>query len=242
MTTGKLYGIGVGPGDPEWITVKGARVLSQCKQIFVPKSRDERDSAALNIAQGYLNSEAQVHDLSFPMITDQKKLALHWDESAGQLAEVLRTGEDCCFLTLGDLFLYSTYIYLLRAVRKILPDLEVISIPGINAFSAAAALTEFPVGEAKEQVTIIPTADDLGAVRQALSQGGTVVLMKIGKRLNSILDILEEEGLMDQAVFVGRAGQEGQQIETDLKRLRNQIPTTGYLSIILVHAERRTRP
>jgi precorrin-2/cobalt-factor-2 C20-methyltransferase len=240
MTTGKLYGIGVGPGDPEWITVKGARILSQCKQIFVPKSRDERDSAALSIAQGYLNSEAQVHDLSFPMITDQKKLALHWDESAGQLAEVLRTGEDCCFLTLGDLFLYSTYIYLLRAVRKILPDLEVISIPGINAFSAAAALTEFPVGEAKEQVTIIPTADDLGTVRQALSQGGTVVLMKIGKRLNSILDILEEEGLMDQAVFVGRAGQEGQQIETNLSRLRNEIPTTGYLSIILVHTERRT--
>jgi precorrin-2/cobalt-factor-2 C20-methyltransferase len=119
-----------------------------------------------------------------------------------------------------------------------IPDLDVVSIPGINAFSAAAALTEFPVGEAKEQVTIIPTADDLGAVKNALAQGGTVVLMKIGKRLESILDILEEEGLLDRAVFVGRAGQVGQRIETDLRRLRTNEPTTGYLSIILVHAER----
>jgi precorrin-2/cobalt-factor-2 C20-methyltransferase len=119
-----------------------------------------------------------------------------------------------------------------------MPDLEAVSIPGVNAFSAAAALTEFPVGEAKEQVTIIPTADDLGAVKKALAQGGTVVLMKIGKRLQSILDILEEEGMLDQAVFVGRAGQAGERIETDLRKLRAEAPTTGYLSIILVHAER----
>jgi precorrin-2/cobalt-factor-2 C20-methyltransferase len=238
MKKGTLYGIGVGPGDPEWITVKGARVLAQCRRIFVPKSKEERDSAALQIAQSYISAEAQVRELSFPMITDPHKLALHWDEAARQMAEVLEKGEDCCFLTLGDLFLYSTYIYLLRALRKMIPDLDVVSIPGINAFSAAAALTEFPVGEAKEQVTIIPTADDLGAVKNALAQGGTVVLMKIGKRLESILDILEEEGLLDRAVFVGRAGQVGQRIETDLRRLRTNEPTTGYLSIILVHAER----
>lgn len=241
MKPGKLYGIGVGPGDPEWITVKGARILAGCRQIFVPKSRDEKDSAALTIARCYVGPEAKVHELIFPMITDPQKLALHWDESARILAEVLRTGEDCCFLTLGDPFLYSTFIYLLRALRKIIPDLEVESVPGVNAFSAAASLTEFPVGEAKEPVTIIPTADDLGAVQQALSRGGTVVLMKIGKRLVSILDILEAEGLLEQAVFIGRAGQEGQHIETDLRRLRTEPPTTGYLSIILVHAERRKK-
>jgi precorrin-2/cobalt-factor-2 C20-methyltransferase len=238
MKKGTLYGIGVGPGDPEWITVKGARVLAHCRQIFVPKSREERDSAALHIAQSYIHPDARIQELSFPMITDQQKLALHWEKAARQLAEVLQKGEDCCFLTLGDPFLYSTYIYLLRALRTIMPDLEVVSIPGVNAFSAAAALTEFPVGEAKEQVTIIPTADDLGAVRKALAQGGTVVLMKIGKRLDSILDILEEEGLLDQAVFVGRAGQVGERIEADLHKLRAETPTTGYLSIILVHAER----
>lgn len=241
MKPGKLYGIGVGPGDPEWITVKGARILAGCRQIFVPKSRDEKDSAALTIAQCYVGPEAKVHELIFPMITDPQKLALHWDDSARILAEVLRTGEDCCFLTLGDPFLYSTFIYLLRALRKIIPDLEVESVPGVNAFSAAASLTEFPVGEAKEPVTIIPTADDLGAVQQALSRGGTVVLMKIGKRLVSILELLEAEGLLDKAVFIGRAGQEGQHIETDLRRLRTEPPTTGYLSLILVHAERRKK-
>lgn len=98
-------------------------------------------------------------------------------------------------------------------------------------------MTEFPVGEAKAPVTIIPTADDLDMVEQALGKGGTVVLMKIGKRLIKILDLLEKLGLMDQAVFVARAGQEGQRIETDLRRLKAEDPEAGYLSIILVHAE-----
>jgi precorrin-2/cobalt-factor-2 C20-methyltransferase len=169
------------------------------------------------------------------MITDPKELARRWEDSAGQVAAVLQAGEDACFLTLGDPLLYSTYIYLLRALRKILPEAQAVTVPGVTAFSAAAALTDFPIGEAKDLVTIVPTADDLQALEAALDRGGTVVLMKIGKRLGAILDLLEKKKLTDQAVFVSRVGHPEQRLETDLRKLRAEGPEAGYLSIILVH-------
>jgi len=237
--TGMLYGIGVGPGDPELITLKGAKVLGKCRQVFVPKAHGEGDSAALAIAGVYLRADAEIHELVFPMITDPEELARRWEESAGKLAAVLQDGEDACFLTLGDPLLYSTYIYLLRALRNILPQAEAVTVPGVTAFSAAAALTDFPIGEAKELVTIVPTADDLQAMEEALDRGGTVVLMKIGKRLGRILDLLEKKKLLDQAVFVSRAGQPEQRLEKDLRKLRAEGPEAGYLSIILVHGGKR---
>ena len=168
-------------------------MLGKCRQVFVPKARGEGDSAALSIAGAHLRADAEIHELVFPMITDPKELARRWEDSAGQVAAVLQAGEDACFLTLGDPLLYSTYIYLLRALRKILPEVQAVTVPGVTAFSAAAALTDFPIGEAKDPVTIVPTADDLQALEEALDRGGTVVLMKIGKRLGKILDLLEKK-------------------------------------------------
>ncbi len=176
------------------------------------------------------------------MTTDKGTLARRWDEAAGQIAAVLETGQDACFLTLGDPLLFSTYIPLLRALRKGNPDIDVITVPGITAFSAAAALTEFPVGKAKNPVTIVPATDDLNGVRRALAVGGTVVIMKIGRRLPQIMSLLEEAGLFDRAVFVARAGQSGQRVETDLGRLDRESPESGNLSIILVDtSEEATR-
>lgn len=239
MKPGTLYGIGVGPGDPELITVKGARLLRDVKHVFAPKARVKTDSLARDIAARYIGPDTAVHELLFPMVTDKAELELRWDESAQAIAAVLRTGQDACFLTLGDALLYSTYIYLIRALKKIMPDAVINTVPGIAAYSLIAALTNMPVGEAKEPVTIIPAADDLDAVRRAVKGEGTVVLMKIGKRMAGILDILEEEGIIDNGVFAAYAGQEGERIETDLRRLRTEGPETGYLSTIIVHTGRK---
>ena len=236
MRSGTLYGIGIGPGDPELITLKGARLIGGCRNLFVPKARTASESVALTIARPLVGPEAKIEELLFPMTADREELSTKWDEAAARVAAILAAGEDACFLTLGDPLLYSTYIYLLRALRKRLPDLAAVTVPGITAFGAAAALAEFPVGEGREPVTICPAADDLTAVRRALSQGGTVVLMKIGKRLPEVLDLLDTEGLLDKSVFVSRATMEGERIETDLRRLKAEGPEAGYLSIILVHA------
>ena len=235
MKRGTLYGIGVGPGDPELITVKGANILSRCRHAFVPKARTASDSLALSIAARYLGCSTKIHELVFPMTSEREELSLRWGESAREIITVLERGEDACFLTLGDPLLYSTYIYLLREIRARVPDMNVVTVPGVTAFSAAAALSEFPIGEAKEPVVVIPTADDLEEVRQSLKEKGTVILMKIGRRLPDILNILEEAGLIDRSVFVSHAGMSNQRVETDLRTLRNAGDKAGYLSIILVH-------
>lgn len=233
MVLGTLYGIGIGPGDADLITLKGARLLSTCRHVVVPKASESADSLALRIIRPHLNPAAEVHELVFPMTTHQERLSTRWRESAEYVASVLSRGEDVCFPTLGDSLLYSTYVYLVRALRRIEPDVRIITVPGVTAFSAAAAATEFPVGQGRRCVTIIPAADDLADLREALSGPGTVVIMKIGKRLDAVLDVLEEYGALETSVFAAHVGMPNEHVETDLRKLRGRDEQTGYLSIIL---------
>jgi precorrin-2/cobalt-factor-2 C20-methyltransferase len=236
MTTGTLYGIGVGPGDPEWMTVKAARILSSCRHVYVPKSAAAAESIALDIARCYLKPDAVVHELTFPMTADEGALRQCWREAANQVHHTLIVGDDCCFLTLGDALLYSTYIYLIAELRAISPDVKIVTVPGITAMSAAAAATGFPIGQGKQLVTIVPAADDMSQFTAALDRGGTVVLMKIGRRLETVLAELESRNLLNRAVFVSHAGMAHERVETDLRRLTGSPEQTGYLSILLVDA------
>ena len=236
MKLGTLYGLGVGPGDPEWIPVKAVRILAACRHVFVPKARGEGESVALDIARCYLRPDAVVQELTFPMSKDHGVLAECWRQAAEEVCRCLQQGEDAAFLTLGDPLLYSTYIYLLRAVRELQPEISAVTVPGITAFSAAAALANFPVGQGKQLVTIVPASDDLQQFADALDRGGTVVLMKIGDRLPNALDVLRARGLLPRAVFVSRAGMPQQRVETDLTKLQELEPKAGYLSILIVQA------
>ncbi len=238
MTPGTLYGIGVGPGDPEWITVKAVRILSACRHVCVPKSDAASDSVALEIARRYLRSDAVVHQQAYPMTNDEGVLRGYWRQAAQEVHAILGRGEDCCFLTLGDALLYSTYIYLLRSLVAIDPAVRVVTVPGVTSFSAAAALANRPVGEGKQGVTIVPASDDLDRFTAALDRGGTVVLMKVGKRLDRALDALETRGLLERTVFVSRAGMAEQRVEVDARRLRQLPADAGYLSVLIVQADR----
>lgn len=236
MKSGVLYGVGVGPGDPELVTVRGARVISSCPHVFVPKAKVKAESVAHAIVESYISDAATVHELVFPMVTDKAELEKKWSESAEAIASVLREGENACFVTLGDPLVYSTYIYMIRAVQKILPEAEIVTVPGVTSFCAVASLTNFPLGEGKERITIVPTSEDMDEVRRAVRGGGTVVLMKVGKKLPAVIEALEELGAMDDAVFVAHAGMDNQRVETDLRKLKGEAEEAGYLSTILVHA------
>jgi len=242
VRTGTLYGIGVGPGDPELITVKGAAILARCRHVFVPKSKI-MESEVLSITKRYLGRGACIHELQFPMTADQDEQSACWKENAPSVTKVLALGEDACFITAGDILFYSTFIYLMREVREILPTVSIIAVPGVTAFSAAASVLSFPIGQGREPVTIIPvSAEDPAAVREALTKKSTVILMKIGRRLPDILDIIEAAGLIEDSAFISRAGMEGERVETDLKKLRILNPEAGHLSIILVHAGKKGEP
>lgn len=235
VNSGILYGIGVGPGDPDLLTLKGAALLAHCLRVFVPRGRERAESLALEIATRHLHPEAVVTELLFPMTTDKAKLAEHWQDAARTVLETLQQGHNAVFLTLGDPMLYSTFIYLARALRTLCPEAPVQTVAGVTAFSAAAAAATSAVGEAKRPVVIVPTADDLTTVRQALEMSANIVLMKISHRLPEIVKLLEEYRALDRAVLVSRVGLSGEQIATDLRALVDQ-PRAGYLSVILVPA------
>ncbi|MDQ7783410.1 MAG: precorrin-2 C(20)-methyltransferase [Desulfomonilaceae bacterium] len=237
---GTLYGIGVGPGDPELITVKGARLLAECRHVFVPRGRLASDCLALSIARTHMNPRAVVEEIVFPMTSDPVELSREWDRQVRPIAEILQRGLDACYVTLGDTLLYSTYVHMLGALRRRLPDASVVTLPGVPAFSAVAALAEFPMGTGRETITIVPGTDDLANITRALAAGGTIILMKIGKRLKSVLNLLDREGVLDRAVFVSHAGLENEIVEKDLRKLRDDTrDETGNLSVILVHGRDR---
>jgi len=238
MKQGTLYGIGIGPGDPELITVKGARILARSRHVFVPKAPAGDESLALSIARQHIPNACNVTMIEFPMTRDREELRKKWVASTRSIASVLSAGDDACYLTLGDTLIYSTYIYMLKGLRTHLPDAVVVTIPGVTSFSAAAALAGFPVGVGQEPVTVIPASDKIETIERALSLGGTIVLMKIGKRLAPVLKLLEASGHIDNAILVSRAGLAGERIETDLRNLRPEYPNEANLSVILVHASK----
>lgn len=237
MKMGTFYGVGVGPGDPELVTVKAANIIASCGCIVAPRSSAKTRSIALDIAGRYIKKGAEVIEQEYPMTSDEAVLKESWRAAARETLARLRAPQDVCFLTLGDPLFYSTHIYLLRALKELEPALRTVTVPGITAMSAASAITDFPLGESRKPVTVIPVSDDLSATRRAIAAGGNVVLMKVGKRLPAIIALLEETGAIGNAVFVARAGMEGQVVETDPRKLKNSAPDAGYFSIILVDAD-----
>ncbi len=235
MTLGTLYGIGIGPGDPELMTVKGARLLSEAKHIFVPRGHKGRDSVAHNIAGGYFSKEAEIHEVVFHAAEDSDGLQKYWYDVARDVASVIEKGDDVCFITLGDALFYSTYIYVVWELRKILPEVVIETVPGIPAFSAVSSIAEFPLGYRKNPVLVIPADDEMDVLKRAVKNDCSIAIMKVGNHFEKILEILEENNLVNRSVFVAKVGLPEQRIEWDLRSLKGKITKKEYLSIILIN-------
>lgn len=233
---GTFYGVGVGPGDPELLTLKAARVLNSCDYIYVPTSRLSSQGYVEDVARAYAGDDCEVCPVSFSLAASAEQREDHWRETAIEIAGYLSSGHDVALVTLGDALLYSTYIYLLRALREVAPEATVETVPGISSFSLAAALTDTPLGEGKQSLRVIPAVTDLVEVEKAVLDGSTLVLMKIGVRLLELIDLLDRLGALERSVFVARAGLPEQRVETDLRCLRDAEKGTGNLAVIIVQA------
>ncbi len=237
MTCGCLSIVGVGPGDPELVTLKAVRKLREADSVYVPVSHLSRETWLSDVVKLHAAAQAKVAEVSFSAARERSERALHWQQTAAEIIGELQQGKDVAFVTLGDPQLYSTSLYLLRAVNDLWPQAPVDIVPGISAMNHCAALTAFTLGEGTEPVTIMPSVTALEDVRRALTMGGTLVLMKIGRHLPTVIDLLEEEGLLEQSVFVARAGLPDQLIVTDMRTLRDVPAEKGNLAIILIHTE-----
>lgn len=229
---GKLYGIGIGPGDPKLLTLKAKEVLEKAEVVFVPKAGDDTTSWARPIVECSIKTPKAFRELTFPMTKDRTTLNRYWERAVRIIVKEIRKGKQVAFVTIGDPFIYSTYIYLLNILRRDFPKIEVETIPGISAFNAAAAACGLSLVEGNQRMAIVPVTENLQDLRQTLEKFDTVVLMKVGAKLQKIVSLLKELDLDGHAILVSRVGHRDERIISDLTSLRGK--KMGYLSVIIV--------
>ncbi|PKN43205.1 MAG: precorrin-2 C(20)-methyltransferase [Deltaproteobacteria bacterium HGW-Deltaproteobacteria-18] len=229
--SGHLYGIGVGPGDPELLTIKAAGILGRVDVILAASSTKNDDSLALDIARPHLKADARVIRLGFPMSRDTGTLQSAWEENARLVLNELAKGHDAAFLTLGDPLLYSTFAYLLRTLRSLAPEQAVTVIPGITSFQAVAAATETVLAESAQNLLILPGIRDAADLRRSLESADNAVILKAYTNFSAIRDELRTLPTKAHCVFASRMGMKDQFITRSLDEAPDN-PT--YLSLMLL--------
>ena len=229
-TTGKLFGVGVGPGDPELLTIKAVRVIKEADIIFTAASTKNRYSLAVEIATPYISPSTRIEKLSFPMTKDEKEVETAWVHNAKQIAEQLKKGKNAVFLTLGDPTTYSTFGYILKKMECIMPQADIETIPGITSFHAASARLNKILVEGEESLLI--TSGAFGGEQIRKNSGvENVAIVKAYKNIKDINSALKETGFDNKAVAVSKCGRENEQIIKNIHELETKKP--DYWTLIL---------
>jgi len=222
---GKLYGIGVGPGDPELMTIKAVRKLEECEYIAVP-GKNPRESVAYDIALKACPIIANKNKLPLttPMTKDMAVLEAGYRQQADKIESILDQGMDVAFLTLGDPTIYSTYIYIHRVVAS--DGYDAVIINGVPSFCAVAARLGDSLVDRNEVLHIVPASYEVG---DALNYEGTKVFMKSGSRINKVKEELINHGC--NAKMVENCGMKDEKVYESPE----DIPDDGgYYSLIVV--------
>jgi precorrin-2/cobalt-factor-2 C20-methyltransferase len=236
--TGCLYGVGVGPGDPELLTIKAFNILSRVPVIFVPRTSDESEGFASSIIIDQIKGAAhKVVGLVLPMTRDKKLLAKHWEEAADRIWERLFRGEDAAFINIGDPLLYGTFIYIQRTLQSRYPGIKVEVIPGISSVNSAAAAALFPLATGSERVAIVAGERDEEFIRETLQNFDTIIFLKVNMIFSKLSPILEELHLSDKCVYVRKSSGVDQEIVRDIRSLKGT--KLDYFSVLLVRRETR---
>ena len=229
MDFGTFYGIGVGPGDPELLTVKAIEALKKIDVLIAPKTEKKSDSVALSIAQPYLKPTVEIVYQTFPMVKDFAEETEIFEANKAEILSLLRSGKNVGFATLGDPMFYSTYIYIFRLLEPC--GVKIVTIPGVPAFLAIAAQIGRPLAYGNDILTIIPATAELAAIENFLAKADATVLMKVYKNFPEVVDALKIHGMIDDAILVSRCGLDDEKIITDIAAHKNE--TLNYLSTIL---------
>jgi precorrin-2/cobalt-factor-2 C20-methyltransferase len=234
---GKLYVIGIGPGDPELLTLKAVRILKEVPCIVVPKGREEGSSLALSIVQQALSlGNKEIVEAYFPMkktmgTAEAADLDAKWSETVEAVLKRLDRGTDAAFITIGDPGIYSTFFYLYDRLLDQRPSLTIEIVPGISSINAAAARAGISLGLGNDRIAILP-ANYQDKLQETLEQFDTVVLMKVNKVFDSVRDTLTRMNLAADASYVVRAGMDDERVYKDIRNVREE--DLNYFSLLIV--------
>lgn len=234
---GKLYGIGVGPGDPELLTLKAYRILNEADVIFCPEKEAGAGSFAFDIIKGLLkDAKAEIVSLVYPMHYHGGELKEMWIKNAHCIAERLEGERMGAFITLGDPAVYSTFMYTLPYIEEAGVPVEV--VPGIPSFCAVADTVKMPLVAWDEDLVVAPvrknSSEDLGKV---LREHDNVVLMKPSADKQALIRAIRENHMEDKFVLITKSGTGEERLVTDFEELEQyDIP---YLSTVIIKRQGR---
>ena len=214
-----LYGIGVGPGDKELITVKGAKTINMCDVVVAPTATEGGESIAFETAREYVREDAEVAIMHFPM--GGKDRLIKSKEAYDFIEKKLAEGKNVAFLTIGDPYVYSTYIHMLSHVKE--HGFEVNTLPGITSFCAAASLIDRTLVIGDEKLVILPASKI-----KEITDEKYIVIMKMYRHEEEVLDVLEEKGF--DYTYISRVGREGETILRDREEI---LKLRDYMSLII---------
>lgn len=228
---GTLYGIGVGPGDPELVTVKAVKILSCVDIVYAAASTKNNHSLAISIAGAHIPESTTVEMLRFPMTRDKSATRKAWKKHARTIIAELEKGRDAAFLTLGDSMTYSTYGYILRYVLALAPHLEVQTVPGITSYQAAAARLNTPLVEGEETLMVVSGAKGGNRLRDLEGKPENVVFLKAYRNVQDIQAAIDEAGNFSKCVGVKNCSLPDEEIIPDIEMLSERSP--DYWTLIL---------
>jgi len=235
VATGKFTGIGIGPGDPELLTLKAVHALAEADVVIAPRTEKRSDSIALSIARPHMRGDSEVLELVFPMVYHAGELSDAWLENRNIIQGRLDAGQNVVFLTLGDPMFYSTYIYVFELLTNCGHPIE--TIPGVTAFCAIASHHGTPIVEGDDVLSVVPATISPEKLDQVLAVSDRLVLMKISRNFNDLRDRLQHHGFAESALMVSKCGHAEEVVHEDLMTIDPADVT--YLSTILA---RRRKP
>jgi len=235
----KLIGIGVGPGEPDLLTVKAVKAIQNADTIMCPASREDRPSIAFSVVSALIDKtkNQEIIKLIFPMTKDKDVLESTWKKNAKIMAEKVLSGKNVVYLTIGDPYLYSTWIYMHRQIQTNYPKMKISVIPGIVSMFTFAAKIGVSIAEGAEKVAIIPSCYDLSTVKEIAKNAESMIFLKDGRYFDQVIDLLKESGFSDDSIFAI-----GQDLGTDKEIIRkltlgevnDDTLTSKYFSILVV--------
>ncbi len=235
----ELVGIGVGPGDPDLLTVKAVKAIQSADVIMCPASKEDRPSIALSVVNSIIDKSKnqEIVKLIFPMTKDKDILEAHWKENSKIMAEKVLSGKNVVYVRVGDPYLYSTWIYMHREISANHPDMKISVIPGIVSMFTFASKVGISIAEGAEKVAIIPSCYDLSSVKEIAKNSEVLVFLKDGRYFDQVIDLLKESGFPDNSIFaIGQdLGTENEIIrKLTLGEVNDGTLTTKYFSILVV--------
>ena len=232
MQLGILYGISVGTGDPELITLKGLRYLQQCPIVAFPAGLGDRSGIAQQIITNWLKPQQTTLALNFPYVRDESTLVSAWQEAARQVWKYLQQGKNVAFACEGDVSFYSTFTYLAQTLQDLHPEAVIKTVPGVCSPMAVASALQIPLTMRSQRLAILPAIYTIEELETVLDWAEVVILLKVNSVYERVWQVLHQRNLLDRSWIVEKATFPEQKIYSNLVKYPQL--KLSYFSLLLI--------